>query len=109
MTHYGDGVYVDDRTIDSHIKRLRKKFWEKDQAFDLIEMLLWCRLPVQRSVAASAARWERIYSLPASIDFTAEPPRLTISLTSRSLIIYVASVRRGEDGSRIGSLEYSDG
>jgi two-component system response regulator ChvI len=36
---YGDGVYVDDRTIDSHIKRLRKKFWEKDQAFDLIETL----------------------------------------------------------------------
>ena len=23
---YGDNVYVDDRTIDSHIKRLRKKF-----------------------------------------------------------------------------------
>jgi two-component system response regulator ChvI len=36
---YGDGVYVDDRTIDSHIKRLRKKFWEKDQTFDLIETL----------------------------------------------------------------------
>ena len=25
-TMYGDSVYVDDRTIDSHIKRLRKKF-----------------------------------------------------------------------------------
>ena len=36
---YGDEVYVDDRTIDSHIKRLRKKFWEKDQEFDLIETL----------------------------------------------------------------------
>ena len=23
---YGDNIYVDDRTIDSHIKRLRKKF-----------------------------------------------------------------------------------
>jgi two-component system response regulator ChvI len=36
---YGDEVYIDDRTIDSHIKRLRKKFWEKDQEFDLIETL----------------------------------------------------------------------
>ena len=36
---YDDQVYVDDRTIDSHIKRLRKKFWDKDQAFDLIETL----------------------------------------------------------------------
>ena len=36
---YGDEVDVDGRAIDSHIKRLRKKFWEKDQAFDLIETL----------------------------------------------------------------------
>jgi two-component system response regulator ChvI len=34
---YGDSVYVDDRTIDSHIKRLRKKFKEADAAFDNIE------------------------------------------------------------------------
>src|SRR4030066_105813 len=32
-----DQVYVDDRTIDSHIKRLRKKFKAVDQAFDGIE------------------------------------------------------------------------
>ena len=30
---------VDDRTVDSHIKRLRRKFWEKDQEFDRIETL----------------------------------------------------------------------
>ena len=36
---YGDEVYVDDRTVDSHIKRLRKKFWEKDREFDRIETL----------------------------------------------------------------------
>jgi two-component system response regulator ChvI len=36
---YGDEVYVDDRTVDSHIKRLRRKFWEKDQEFDRIETL----------------------------------------------------------------------
>ena len=33
---YGDNIYVDDRTIDSHIKRLRKKFKSYDQNFDQI-------------------------------------------------------------------------
>ena len=36
---YDDQVYVDDRTIDSHIKRLRKKFREIDDDFDSIETL----------------------------------------------------------------------
>ena len=36
---YGESVYVDDRTIDSHIKRLRKKFKEIDQDFGQIETL----------------------------------------------------------------------
>jgi two-component system response regulator ChvI len=36
---YDDQVYVDDRTIDSHIKRLRKKFKAVDDAFDMIETL----------------------------------------------------------------------
>ena len=36
---YDDQVYVDDRTIDSHIKRLRKKFKAVDQSFDMIETL----------------------------------------------------------------------
>jgi two-component system response regulator ChvI len=36
---YGENVYVDDRTIDSHIKRLRKKFKIVDDAFDKIETL----------------------------------------------------------------------
>ena len=36
---YDDQVYVDDRTIDSHIKRLRKKFKQTDDAFDMIETL----------------------------------------------------------------------
>ena len=34
-----DRVYVDDRTIDSHIKRLRKKFKASDDEFDMIETL----------------------------------------------------------------------
>jgi two-component system, OmpR family, response regulator ChvI len=36
---YADDVYVDDRTIDSHIKRLRKKFLAVDGEFDRIETL----------------------------------------------------------------------
>ena len=35
-TMYGDNIYVDDRTIDSHIKRLRKKFKSYDPKFDQI-------------------------------------------------------------------------
>ena len=36
---YGESIYVDDRTIDSHIKRLRKKFREIDSEFGEIETL----------------------------------------------------------------------
>ena len=36
---YGESIYVDDRTIDSHIKRLRKKFKEIDTDFNQIETL----------------------------------------------------------------------
>jgi two-component system response regulator ChvI len=34
---YGDAIYVDDRTIDSHIKRIRKKFKAVDESFDYID------------------------------------------------------------------------
>jgi two-component system response regulator ChvI len=36
---YQDDVYVDDRTIDSHIKRIRRKFRSVDPHFDVIETL----------------------------------------------------------------------
>ena len=36
---YGENIYVDDRTIDSHIKRLRKKFKQVDTEFNQIETL----------------------------------------------------------------------
>jgi two-component system response regulator ChvI len=36
---YGENIYVDDRTIDSHIKRLRKKFKQVDTEFNEIETL----------------------------------------------------------------------
>ena len=38
-TAYQDDVYVDDRTIDSHIKRLRRKFRAVDHEFKAIETL----------------------------------------------------------------------
>ncbi|MBG76857.1 MAG: Transcriptional regulatory protein BaeR [Alphaproteobacteria bacterium MarineAlpha5_Bin12] len=34
---YGENIYVDDRTIDSHIKRLRKKFKIVDKDFEQIQ------------------------------------------------------------------------
>ena len=36
---YGENIYVDDRTIDSHVKRIRKKFRYTDGDFDQIETL----------------------------------------------------------------------
>lgn len=36
---YGEDIYIDDRTVDSHIKRLRKKFKKIDDSFDAIETL----------------------------------------------------------------------
>ncbi len=36
---YQDDIYVDDRTIDSHIKRVRRKFRQVDPKFDAIETL----------------------------------------------------------------------
>ncbi|MDI2112690.1 response regulator transcription factor [Commensalibacter nepenthis] len=36
---YGENIYVDDRTIDSHIKRIRKKFRQVDSEFNKIETL----------------------------------------------------------------------
>jgi two-component system, OmpR family, response regulator ChvI len=36
---YGEHIYVDDRTIDSHVKRLRKKFKAVDDDFAMIETL----------------------------------------------------------------------
>ncbi len=36
---YGENIYVDDRTIDSHVKRLRRKFKSVDGEFAEIETL----------------------------------------------------------------------
>jgi len=53
---YDDQVYVDDRTIDSHIKRLRKKFKAVDDDFEMIDDALWCRLSLQGIARGSPAR-----------------------------------------------------
>ena len=46
---YHEDVYVDDRTIDSHIKRIRRKFRAADPEFDAIETLygVGCRFDDQ--------------------------------------------------------------
>lgn len=36
---YGESIYVDDRTIDTHVKRIRRKFRDIDREFDNIETL----------------------------------------------------------------------
>src|SRR5579875_1875091 len=36
---YGETTYVDDRTVDSHVKRIRKKFRAIDENFNQIETL----------------------------------------------------------------------
>jgi len=48
---YSDEVYVDERTIDSHIKRLRMKFKSVDDGFDMIETLygVGCRLELNHN------------------------------------------------------------
>ena len=38
-TAYGESIFLDDRTIDSHIKRLRRKIRALDKGFDNIETL----------------------------------------------------------------------
>jgi two-component system, OmpR family, response regulator ChvI len=55
---YGDSVYVDDRTIDSHIKRLRKKFKSADDDFNQIETLygVGYRYRDPTLIAAAAAK-----------------------------------------------------
>jgi two-component system, OmpR family, response regulator ChvI len=49
-----DDVYVDDRTIDSHIKRLRKKFRVVDEEFDAIETLYGVGYRYQEPSASTA-------------------------------------------------------
>jgi two-component system response regulator ChvI len=56
---YDDQVYVDDRTIDSHIKRLRKKMRSVDE-ISRHRNAVRDRLPLQRRVTASMTAAPRI-------------------------------------------------
>jgi two-component system response regulator ChvI len=51
---YPDDVFVDDRTVDSHIKRLRRKFRSADPEFGAIETLVRRRLQLLRWLKRSA-------------------------------------------------------
>ena len=50
---YDDQVYVDDRTIDSHVKRLRKKFKASDVDFNMIETLYGVGYRIKESSEAT--------------------------------------------------------
>ena len=52
---YGESVYVDDRTIDSHIKRLRKKFRQIEPILPSRDTL-WCRLSLPRQLRGMSER-----------------------------------------------------
>ena len=47
---YQDDVYVDDRTIDSHIKRIRRKFRAVDAQIRCDRNTLWRRIPLRRGM-----------------------------------------------------------
>ncbi len=65
---YQDDIYVDDRTIDSHIKRLRRKFRQVDPEFDAIETLYGAVTDSPRSEAPDLAlRWSGQISLTQRI------------------------------------------
>ncbi|MEI9929827.1 MAG: winged helix-turn-helix domain-containing protein [Rhizomicrobium sp.] len=54
---YDDQVYVDDRTIDSHIKRLRKKFKQADDDSRCYRNALCVgyRYPARRNLSGGAS------------------------------------------------------
>ena len=60
-TAYGENIYVDDRTIDSHIKRLRKKFRAIDPDFSQIETLYGVGYRYNRSNTdqVKSIEWEK--------------------------------------------------
>ena len=47
---YGDDIHVDERTIDSHIKRVRQKFRMVDGGFDMIDTLCGVGYRFRRSL-----------------------------------------------------------
>ena len=56
---YQDDIYVDDRTIDSHIKRMRRKFRAVDDSIQFDRDALRRRLPLCRRIACHSGPGER--------------------------------------------------
>ncbi len=52
---YDDKIYVDDRTIDSHVKRVRKKFKRVEDSFDMIDTLYGVGYRFRFSASETAA------------------------------------------------------
>ena len=50
---YGENIYVDDRTIDSHVKRIRKKFRTVDDSVQPYRDALRHRLPLQGALSGA--------------------------------------------------------
>ena len=69
---YDDNVYVDDRTIDSHIKRLRKKFKMADDDFDAIETLYGVGYRFKESAVADSGSTDSGSSGSAAADSPAK-------------------------------------
>ncbi|MEL3891848.1 response regulator transcription factor [Ferrovibrio sp. MS7] len=69
---YDDNVYVDDRTIDSHIKRLRKKFKMADDDFDAIETLYGVGYRFKESAVADSGSTDSAGTGSAAADSPAK-------------------------------------
>lgn len=55
---YGESVFLDDRTIDSHIKRLRRKIRAQDSTFDNIETLYGIGYKYQQRTVLPGRAWQ---------------------------------------------------
>ncbi len=72
---YDDQVYVDDRTIDSHIKRLRKKFKVGRRRFRDDRDAVRRRLSLQGSAKTPMASSARTMRGPMSVEAHEQAPR----------------------------------
>jgi len=74
---YGEHVYVDDRTIDSHVKRLRKKFKTLDDDFAHIETLYGLGYRYPRELVRSGGPYRDLTADVTAASPSGNPPRRT--------------------------------
>ena len=85
---YPDHVYVDDRTIDSHIKRLRNKFRAVDPSFGRDRDVVRRGLPLQRVTGGSklmTAEADRSWHRPDAATLKARARRALTAIRDRGL------------------------